>query len=89
MTLTAITEIEGVNGGDYQRIYVPARVSGDSQNPFEPGDDVRLELVETTCNRQVLVVTSDVLEVDPEETELDLRRSTREVQAGLEEVDQP
>lgn len=85
MALQATGEIEGVGGGDYQRLYIPARVSTDSQFPFEAGDGVRLEVVKTTCDREVLVVTSDTLEVDQDLTELEIRRSTREVQTELPE----
>lgn len=84
---SATGEIEGVGGGDYQRIYVPSRVSNDSTFPFSPGDGFRLQIVETICNRSVLVMTSDALELDKDETELVLQRSSREVQTSLEEVD--
>lgn len=84
MALRATKEIEAVNGGDYQRIYIPAKISIDSQYPFAGGQRVRLQLVETTCERYALVVTSDALEVDLDETVLDLQRSTAEVQADLE-----
>lgn len=85
MTLQATGEIERI-GGRYQRLYVPTRLSTDSQFPFRPGDGVRFSLVETTCDRQVLVVTSDALEVDPDQTAVEIRRSTNEIQTSLEDA---
>lgn len=86
MALRATGDIEGVGGGDYQRIYIPAKVSEDSQYPFEPGESIRLQVAKTTCDREVLVVTSDVLEVDEELTEIELARSSAEVQTELPEI---
>jgi hypothetical protein len=85
MALRATGEIEGVGGGDYQRMYVPSRLSSDSQYPYEPGEGVRYQVVSTTCDREVLVVLPDTLEIDLEDTELDVRRSTTEVQTSLDE----
>lgn len=87
MARSATHEIEGV-GGDYCRLYVPTRVSQDSTFPFAPGDGIRVEIVTTECDREVLVVTSDALEVDGEASELSLTRSSREVQTALEEVEE-
>lgn len=89
LALRATAEIEGFNGGDYQRFYLPTALSGDSQYPFDSGQGVRLQLVETTCDRQVLVVSRDTLEVDLEETDLELKRSTAETQLNLELQEQP
>lgn len=83
---SATTEIEGVGGGDYQRIYVPTDLSRDSCYPFDAGDPVRIETVSTECDRTIVVMTSDALELDVDSSELALRRSSREVQAALEEV---
>lgn len=85
MALRATNEIESVSG-DYQRLYVPARVSSDSQYPFAPGDGVRLQVVTTTCDREVLVVTSELLEVDGELSDIELQRSSAEVQTDLSEL---
>lgn len=71
MSLTATAEVEAV-GDQYQRIYIPARLSSDSQYPFEAGDGVRLQVAKTTCDREVLVVTSDLLEVDGEAGEIEV-----------------
>lgn len=86
MSRRATGQIEGFGSGNNQRMYLPARISSDSTHPFEPGDAVRYQLVETACERDVLVVTSDALEVDLEATSLELRRSTTEVQTDLQEV---
>lgn len=83
---SACGQIEGVgDGSQYQRLYIPSRVSSDSTFPFRPGDDFRLEIVTTECDREILVVTSDALEVDLEETAVELSRSSREVQTELAE----
>lgn len=83
MSLSVVSEIEGIGGGDYQRIYVPTRLSSDSQNPFDAGDRVRLQLVSTSCGRNVLVLTSDLLEIDAESTVLLTETETK--QTRLEE----
>ena len=88
MALRATGEIEGVGGGEYQRLYIPARVSTDSQFPLEPEDGVSVQVVKTTCDREVLVVTSDVVEVDGEDSEIELVRSSAEIQTELSEVDE-
>ena len=76
-------EIEGVGNTEYQRLYIPNQLRTDSTYPFKAGDAVRLQLVETTCGREVLVVVSDALEVDVEKTEVEIQRSTKEVQTDL------
>lgn len=86
MARSATNEIEGVGGDDYCRVYVPTRLSQDSTFPFSPGDGIRLEIVTTVNDREVLVVTSDALEVDLETSDLVLRRSSREVQMSMQEV---
>ena len=84
------SEIEGVGpDGEYQRIYIPAKLSSDSSYPFETGDGVRLQVVETTCNREVLVLTRDTLEVDLAETDLEIQTASDVVQTDLEEVPNP
>lgn len=88
MTDSATGQIEGVGGGDYQRVYIPTDLSRDSSYPFDAGDSIRIEAVTTECDREVLVVTSDALEIDADTSEISLRRSTREVQAALEEVEE-
>lgn len=85
MTLSATNALEGVNGGGYHRLYIPASLSGDSQYPLRSGQDVRLELVETRCERQALVVLPTPLEVDKEATELEIQVAET-TQASLEEV---
>ncbi|WP_255149785.1 hypothetical protein [Halorarius halobius] len=87
MVRSATGEVEGVGGGDYQRIYVPSRVGNDSTFPFNPGDGYRIQVVTTRCNRDVVVLTSDALELDLEESDVVLQRSSKEVQTSLEEVD--
>lgn len=79
-------EIEGVGETEYQRLYIPSALRVDSAYPFEAGDGVRLQLVETTCGREVLVVTSDTLEVETETTAIGLTRSSTELQTGLDDV---
>jgi len=79
-------EIEGVSGGRYQRCYIPNAVSSDSQYPFAPGQKVRYQLIETTCGRWALVIVPEALEVDTEITDLEMQRSTSEVQTDLQEV---
>jgi hypothetical protein len=87
MTADATGEIEDVAGsGDYQRIYVPVNLATDSQWPFAPGDGVRLQIVETTCNRTVVALTSDMLEVDADETELEVAATDAYEQVDLEMV---
>jgi len=86
MVLESTGQIEGVGGNDYQRLYLPTQLSSDSSWPFSAGDNVRMEVVETTCERGVLVVCSDQVEVDTALTDLELQRSTREVQTSLEEL---
>lgn len=83
MSLSVVSEIEGIGGGDYQRIYVPTRLSSDSQNPFDAGDRVRLQLVPTSCGRNVIVLTNDLLEIDAESTVLLTETETK--QTRLEE----
>ena len=78
-------EIEGVGATEYQRLYIPNQLRTDSTYPFTAGDPVRLQLVETTCEREVLVVVPETLEVDVEETEIEIKRSTREIQTDLVE----
>lgn len=85
MTLSSTNSIEGVNGGGYHRLYIPSELSADSQYPLRTGQDVRLELVETECERQALVVLPAPLEVDQEATELTVQEGET-VQASLEEV---
>lgn len=85
--LTATGEIEGVGGGDYQRAYLPKGVTSDSQYPFQVGQKVRYQVVETTCGRRALVMVPEALEVDESSTDLEMQRSTAEVQTGLDEVD--
>lgn len=87
MVRSATGEVEGVGGGEYQRIYVPSRVSNDSTFPLSPGDGFRAQIVTTSCDREVLVITSDALEVDPDLSEVSLRRSTKEIQTCLQEAD--
>lgn len=84
MARSATNELERV-GGDYCRLYLPARLARDSAFPFRPGDGVRVEIVETTCEREVLVITPDALEVDVDATALAVGRSSREVQTALDE----
>lgn len=88
MALSVTNAIEGVNGGGYQRLYIPAGLSGDSQYPFRVHQDVRLELVETTCERHALVILPTPLEVDREATEIGLQVADT-IQASLEEVGDP
>lgn len=83
MALEATGEIEAVNG-PYQRLYVPARLSSDSQYPFDAGDDVRLAVIETTCERRVLVICPGPLAVDAEVTDLVIEQSGGTV--DIEEV---
>jgi hypothetical protein len=63
VALSVTNAVEGVSAG-YHRLYIPAALSGDSQYSLRSGQDVRLELVETGCERQVLVVLPTPLEVD-------------------------
>lgn len=89
MSRRATSEVEGVNGGDYQRLYVPTRLSSDSQYPYDPGDGVRLQTVTTVCDREVLVVVPDALEIKDDATDLELQRSSTEEQLDLSEVNNP
>lgn len=84
VALRATGEIEGFNGGDYHRFYLPTAISGDSQYPFDSGQGVRLQLVETVCGRQVLAITPETLEVDVDGSNVELQRSTAEKQLDLE-----
>jgi hypothetical protein len=84
----ATAKIEDVNGdGTYQRFYVKKALAGDSCWPFRPGQNVRLHLVETTCDRQALVITPAVLEVDQDATDVEIERTSQEVQQTLKDVD--
>lgn len=85
MTLSGTNSIEGVNGGPHQRLYIPSLVSGDSQYPFRIGQDVRFEVIETTRDRQALVVLPDGREVDRAATEL-VTASANSSQTSLEEA---
>lgn len=87
MVRSATKEIEGVGGADYLRLYLPTRLSKDSTFPYQAGDGIRAQLVTTTCDREVLVVTSDALEVDQDQSDLELQRSSQEVQTSIKEVD--
>jgi hypothetical protein len=84
----ATATLEDVNGnGDYQRLYVKKTLADDSAWPFRTGQDVRLQLVETTCGRQAVVVTPATLEVDGELTELEIERTAKEIQQTLEDLE--
>lgn len=84
MARSVTTEVRSVNGGGYQRIYLSTRLTDDSVYPFAIGDPIRAQLVTTTGDKEVLVVLPETLEVDIDATELELRRSTQEVQVDLE-----
>ena len=86
MAREANTEVEGVNGGDYQRLYLPTRLTSDSQYPYEAGDGVRVELVSTDCGRVVPVVVPASLEVNLEASVLSLTRPRDGRQSDLSEV---
>lgn len=85
MALSVTTAIEGVNGGGYHRMYIPARLSDDSQYGLRAGQEVRLELVETLCERMALVVLPAPLEVDREESSIGVQVGDS-VQVSLEAV---
>jgi hypothetical protein len=89
MAEDATAKIEDVNGdGSYQRIYVKRALAGDSCWPFRAGQKVRMQLIETTCDRHAVVVTPAVLEVDEEETAVEIERTCKEVQQTLEDVEE-
>jgi hypothetical protein len=88
MAADATATLEDVNGnGDYHRLYVKKTLADDSGWPFRTGQDVRLQLVETTCGRQAVVVTSAALEVDEDITDLGMERTTKEIQQTLEDLE--
>ena len=88
MAADATATLEDVNGnGDYHRLYVKKALAGDSAWPFRAGQNVRLQIVETTCERQAVVVTPATLEVDDELTDLEIERTTKEIQQTLEDVE--
>jgi len=78
MTRRATNSIESVGEGPYQRVYIPASLSDDSTYPFEPDDEVRLQLVETTCDREVLAISPERLEVDVEATAIEISEAPTE-----------
>ena len=88
MAADATAKVEDVNGdGEYHRLYVKKTLTGDSAWPFRIGQHVRLQLVETTCDRHAVVVTPATLEVDQDVTALEIERTSKEVQQTLEDVD--
>lgn len=84
MVRSVTTVIRSVSGGEYQRLYLKTGLTGDSAYPYAVGDPVRAQLVGTTGDKEVLVVLPVTLEVDVDATELELCRSTQEVQVDLE-----
>lgn len=77
MVLEATVAVEDVTGtGDYQRLYAQKSLVSDSAWPFRPGQNVRMQLVETTCERTVLVVVPATLEVDTDASALEIQRSS-------------
>lgn len=85
MTDTARSKVQPVTGdGNYCRIYVPSAISLDSRFPFRPNHPVRLEIVETACGRDALVVVDEQLELDPD-TEIVLAETTKDIQVSLDD----
>lgn len=85
--LRKTAEIEGVGSSDeYQRLYFPSKLTDDSQYPFDAGDGVRIENVTTSCDRRAIVILPETLEVNRDETDIEVRRSSTERQLDLTEV---
>lgn len=85
MTLSETGKIERVNGGPYQRLYLPTGIIGDSAYPFRPRQHVRYELV-SVGRTYVLVVVPRELKIDRDETSIVLERSGSDVQATIPDV---
>lgn len=85
--LRKTAEIEGVGSSDeYQRLYFPSKLTDDSQYPFDAGDGVRIENVTTSCDRRAIVILPETLEVNREESNISVQRSSTERQLDLTEV---
>lgn len=80
--MRATTQVEAV-AGEYQRLYIPSDLSRDSQYPFTPGDNVRLQVLETENNRPVVAIVPYQLEVCLESS-IELQESSTETQLDLE-----
>lgn len=82
-------KIHQVNGYDSQRLYLKKDLTKDSAYPFRAGEPVRAQLVQAEGDKEVLLIVPETLEVDVDETILELQRSTQEVQVELEEGPDP
>lgn len=86
MPVRETTKIEAVTGGPNQRIYVPSDMRVQHDYPFRAREPIALQVVETVCGREVVVLTKETVQVDEDKTTLQLERSGSDIQADLEEI---
>lgn len=90
MPIREVTTIEAVSGGPNQRTYIPSDLRVQHDYPFRAKQPIGLQVVETACGRQVVVMTPETIAVDEDATELVLERANSDRQtelADLEEVE--
>lgn len=76
MVREAESRVESLNGGNSGRIYLEKLLMTDSAMPFNPNQDVRVEVVETAGGDGILAVVPVATAVDQEASEVVLERPT-------------
>lgn len=83
MPVRETTTIEAVAGGPNQRVYIPQEFRVQHVYPFRAKEPIALQVIETACGREVVVLTKETVQVDEEESTLSLERSGSDIQSDL------